>query len=413
MKIELPSNIWYGDEPIVIETPESWEVTICRMSGDEKRALSKDEIKKAIREPLNSKPLEKLAEERGEAVIIFDDMTRPTKIDEIAPIVLEELKKGGVKDENIVFVCANGAHGTYDREDFEKKLGKEIVEKYPVFNHNAYDNLDYLGDTSSGTPVEINSEVVSYSLKIAIGCILPHPQFGYSGGSKIILPGVAGIRTIAYNHGVIGGWSSAMRIRDLHPTCQMAYGRVNEENVMRKDSEEAAEMAGLDFTVNVLVKTNRDTTDVFAGHFIDVQRKGVEVARKHYSTSLQFECDAVIANAYSKASEAAIATWTTLCLKPGGTLVLICNSKTGQVSHYIHGRWGMRRKGGLLYLPPPETLKRAGKIVFVSEYPEKQQWLEMLDERAVKVKTWEEALEELENVKKVAVFPDATIQKAF
>jgi nickel-dependent lactate racemase len=58
-------------------------------------------------------------------------------------------------------------------------------------------------------------------------------------------------------------------------------------------------------------------------------------------------------------------------------------------------------------------LKRAGKIVFVSEYPEKQQWLEMLDERAVKVKTWEEALEELENVKKVAVFPDATIQKAF
>jgi len=52
------------------------------------------------------------------------------------------------------------------------------VENYPVFNHNPYENLQYLGETSYGTPIEVNAEVMSYPLKIAIGCILSHPQYG-------------------------------------------------------------------------------------------------------------------------------------------------------------------------------------------------------------------------------------------
>ncbi len=411
--IELPNEVWYGDEPLLFEPPESWDVSVFTMAGDSAREVGKEEILRALREPAGQKSLSKLAEERGEAVVVFDDMTRPTKLEVIAKTVIEELRKGGVSDENITFICANGAHGTYDREDFAKKLGEEVVESYPVFNHNPLGNLDYLGETSAGTPVEINSEVMSYSLKIGLGCILPHPQFGYSGGAKIVLPGVAGMRSIAYNHGVIGGWSAATLVRELHPTCQMAYGRVNEENVLRKDAEEAARMAGFDFVVNTLVNTRRENTHVFAGDIVDAQRKGVEVARKHYATQIGFEFDVVISNAYSKASEAAIATWPSLCLKQGGTLVVVCNSKTGQISHYIHGRWGMRRKGGFLYLPPPDTLKRAGKVIFVSKYQEKQPWLEVYDE-VVKVRTLEEMVEEVgKDAKKVAVFPDATIQKPF
>ncbi|MBO8180007.1 MAG: nickel-dependent lactate racemase [Archaeoglobus sp.] len=411
--IEFPSNIWYGDEPLIFEPPESWDVSVFMMAGDSASEVGDEGVLRALREPIGQKALSKLAEERREAVIIFDDMTRPTKLERISKAVIEELRRGGVSDENITFVCANGAHGTYDRDDFAKKLGEEVVENYPVFNHNPLANLDYLGETSAGTPVEINSEVMSYSLKIGLGCILPHPQFGYSGGAKIVLPGVAGIRSIAYNHGVIGGWSAATAVRELHPTCQMAYGRVNEENVMRKDAEEAARMAKFDFVVNTLVNTRRENTHIFAGDIIEAQRKGVEEARKHYATQVGFEFDVVISNAYSKASEAAIATWPTLCLKQGGTLVIVCNSKTGQISHYIHGRWGIRRKGGFLYLPPPETLKRAGKVIFVSQYQEKQPWLEVYEE-VVRVKTLEEMVEEVgKDKKKVAVFPDSTIQKPF
>lgn len=412
--IELPSNVWYGDEPLRFEPPENWDVTVFRMSGDSAASISREEIIQSLREPVASKPLSKLAEEKREAVIVFDDMTRPTKLDEIARTVVEEIKKGGVSDENIVFVCANGAHGTYDREDFAKKLGEDIVEGYPIFNHNCLANLEYLGDTTAGTPVDINAEVMSYRLKIGLGCILPHPQFGYGGGAKLVLPGVAGIRSITYNHGVIGGWSAAMSVRELHPTCQMAYGRVNEENILRKDAEEAARMAEFDFIVNTLVNIRRENTHVFAGDIIEAQRKGVEVAKSHYSTQISMDFDVVISNAYSKASESAIATWTSICLKQGGTLVIVCNSKTGQISHYVHGRWGMRKKGGLLYLPPPDTLKKAGKVLFVSEYQEKQPWLEVYDDRVIKVRSMEEAVEEIGREKqRVAVFPDATIQKPF
>ncbi len=408
MEIKVPTNPWYGDESISLEFPESWEVRVFRMNGDNCPKIVKDDIIRALRNPVKSKPLNELAKGKESAVIIFDDLTRPTKAGEIAEAILEEIRL-----DDVTFICANGAHGTFSREDFVKKLGEEIVENYPVFNHNPYENLQYLGETSYGTPIEVNAEVMSYQLKIAIGCILPHPQYGYGGGAKIILPGVAGMRSIIYNHGILAGWGYAMKFREVHPSCQMAYGRV-EENIQRKDAEEFASAVKLDFIVNVLVNLKRDSTHVFAGHFVEAHRKGVDVAKEHYATPVDFNFDVVVANAYSKANEATLACWTAMCLKEGGTFVLISNSRWGQITHFLHGRWGIKKRGGTLYLPPPEILKRAGKIIFLSQFHERQPSFEVLDERAIKVKSWDEVLEEIgAGDKKVVVFPDATIQKPF
>ncbi|MEM3587772.1 MAG: lactate racemase domain-containing protein [Candidatus Jordarchaeaceae archaeon] len=418
MKISLMQNPWYGDNALELELPPDWEVTICGMVGEKKPALKEEQIISALRNPIGTKPLNKLAEGKKEVVIIFDDMTRPTKVSEIASLILEELKKGGIKGDHVRFICANGAHGTYNREDFSKKLGEEIVEEYPVFNHNPYSNLDYLGHTKYGTPVEINAEAMSCDLKIGIGGIVPHPQFGFGGGAKIVLPGISSIRTISFNHGDLGGWSAAQNFRDLHPTCQMVYGRLNAENILRQDSEEAAKMVGMDIVVNVLFDFKRNATDVFAGNVVEAQRKGVEEAIIHYRTQITQTPNIVISNAYSKASESAIASWPSAIMKEGGILVIVCNTPTGQVSHYVHGRWGINRVGGSLWLPPPGILSRVGKVIILSNYHEKQPWLEMfLPEKTVKFRTWEETLEEIKNTLKekprVAVFPDATIQKPF
>ena len=72
----------------------------------------------------------------------------------------------------------------------------------------------------------------------------------------------------------------------MHPSCDLAYGRVNEENILRLDSEEAAKMIGLDMIVNVLVDLRRNSTDIFAGDVVKAQREGVEVAKEHYRTPL-------------------------------------------------------------------------------------------------------------------------------
>ncbi len=418
MKVNLPQKPWYGDTFLEIELPNDWDVTVCGMGGEKKPALRKEQIVSALRNPIGAKPLSKLVEGKEEAVIIFDDMTRPTKVHEIVPLVLEELRKGGIGEDHIRFICANGAHGTFNREDFSKKLGEEVVERYPVFNHNPHSNLNYLGHTKFGNPVEVNAEVMACDFKIGIGSIVPHPQYGFGGGAKIVLPGITSIRTISYNHGDLGGWSAAQNYRDLHPTCQLAYGRLNAENIMRQDAEETARMAGLDFVINVLVDFKRNSTDIYAGDFVEAQRKGVEEAMTHYRTQIPQNPDIVISNAYSKANEATIAIWPVIAIKEGGTLVIVYNTPTGQVPHYVVGRWGMKRIGGERYIPPSNLLGRAGKIIIMSEYQDKQPWLEISPpEKTIKLKTWEETLEELKNTSsgkpKVAIFPDATIEKPF
>jgi len=417
MEVLVPQLAWFGDSELKLNLPEEWNVSVQVMEGHGKRSVDTKEIIYALRNPTGTKPLSKLARNKKEVVIIFDDMTRPTKAYEVVPHVINELQKAGIKDDNIRFVCANGSHGVFDREDFVKKLGESIVENYPVFNHNPYANLVYSGRTKYGTPVEINAEVMTCDLKIALGCIVPHPYFGYGGGAKMVLPGVSSMRSICYNHGDLGGLSTAQNHRTVHPSCEMAYGRVNEENILRLDSEEAAKVIGLDMIVNVLVDLRRNSTDVFAGDVIEAQRKGVEVAREHYRTPVLPEADIVVSNAYSKANEAAIASWPALTLKEGGDFVLIVNAPTGQVTHYTHGRWGTKVFSDL-YLAPPDTLNRAGRIILFSEHHERQTCLEMVPpEKTVKAKTWKEVIEELQNKHKqeakVAVYPDATIQKPF
>lgn len=417
MEISVPQLAWFGDSELKLKFPEEWNVNVQVMEGHGKKSVGKEEIVYALRNPIGTKPLGKLAQGKKEVVIIFDDMTRPTKAYEIVPHVINELRKAGIKDDHIRFVCANGSHGVCDREDFVKKLGENIVESYPVFNHNPYANLVYSGRTKYGTPVEINTEVMACDLKIALGCIVPHPYFGYGGGAKIVLPGVASMRSICYNHGDLGGYSPAQNHRTVHPSSEMAYGRANEENILRLDSEETAKMIGLDMIVNVLVDLRRNSTDIFVGDVIEAQRKGVEVAGEHYRTPVLPEADIVVSNAYSKASEAAIASWPVLTLKEGGDFVLIVNAPTGQVTHYIHGRWGTEVFSDL-YLAPPSILNKAGRIILFSEYHERQPCLEVVPpEKTVKVKTWKEVIEKLKNKHKdkaeVAVYPDATIQKPF
>ena len=417
MEATIPQLAWFGDSELKLKFPEEWNVSVQVMEGHGKKSVDKEEIVYAMRNPIGTKPLSRLAQGKKDVAIIFDDMTRPTKAYEVVPHVINELRKAGIKDDNIRFVCANGSHGVFDREDFVKKLGERVVESYPVFNHSPYANFVYSGRTKYGTPVEINVEVMACDLKIALGCIVPHPYFGYGGGAKIVLPGIASMRSICYNHGDLGGLSTAQNHRKVHPSCDLAYGRVNEENILRLDSEEAAKMIGLDMIVNVLVDLRRNSTDIFAGDVIKAQREGVEVAEEHYRTPVLSEADVVISNAYSKASEAAIASWPVLTLKDGGDFVLVVNAPTGQVTHYVHGRWGTEVFGDL-YLAPPSLLNRAGRIILFSEYHERQPWLELVPpEKTVKVKTWEEVMEELKNKHKhkakVAVYPDATIQKPF
>ena len=408
--VRVPQLAWYGDTELELQFPSSWEVNTCYMRGHNSPPLSEKELRDAFQHPLGSQSIRELAQGAKEVAIIFDDMTRPTPVAQIVPYVLEELREAGVADEGIRFIAALGAHGSLNAIDFRKKLGEAVCEKFPIYNHNPYENCTFVGTTSRGTPVSINSEVMSCDLKIAIGCIVPHPFTGFGGGGKIILPGVASMDTIEANHGFL-----MQKSLETRHESQIGLG-LFEDNAIRLDIDEAARIAGLDIKIDAIVNLRREITALFVGEVSAVHTEGVKVAREFYATERIDGADIVIANTYSKANEATLAVplGARLLAEDGGDLVVIANTPEGQVTHYMMRSFG-KKFGGRLWRPPNRFPRGVKRLIVFTPYIDKAgaDWIGP-PEAIIWVKTWDEVLEQLGTAypgkARVTVIPDATVQ---
>jgi len=403
----FPANIWYEGHQIDISFPPPWEVETYPMEGDGASPITDKEIEERITDPIGCPTIREGAAQAESAIILIDDLTRPTKASRIAPIVLKQLKRAQVPKESIRFMVAQGAHRSLTRLDYVEKLGEEIVDQYPVYSHNPFHNCTRLGTTSYGTPVEVNQEVMSCDYKIGIGGIVPHPQMGFGGGGKIINPGVSSIESIRKNH-----------YHSISPKGEVEQGAGwgnYEENAHRKDVEEIVEMAGLDFKIDALFNCRGEATHLFCGDPILEHRKGVEKARRHYSTpSPSRQVDVIVAGAHCKASEAGLVIGQTRqFLKPGGTLVIATNPPQGFAPHYLYGRWGKSRIGGFDWREKKSLPEKVGKlIVFTQCIDRGGSWWFGPEDGFDWVENWEDVLEKIgkDEPKKVALYPDGTIQ---
>lgn len=406
--VAVPGPVWYGGDPLELSFPECWEIKECRMGGHDAPAMSSLEMGGAFENPIGTERISELARGRKEAAIIFDDMTRGTRVYEIVPYILGELRKGGISNSHIRFVMALGVHGARTRIDFALKLGEDTVSKFPVYNHNAFYNLVDVGKTSRGTPVELNAEVERCDLKIGVGSIVPHPMTGFGGGSKIILPGVVSIDTIYHNHVIIGGCGPN---RTPHPSLGRGVGI---DNAMFRDMEEASVIAGLDVKVDALLNCNSETTGLFVGDPLKGFRVGVDAAKDHYATDPAKDADVVVVNASSKSNESRLALWPgTRYIKEGGTVVLISNVPEGQVTHYLYGKFG-EHQGGKGWTPQSSDHPYDRLIVY-SRYVEVDPHLEIASkEDTLWLRDWHEVVAQLEQKHgkdaKVAIYPCSEIQ---
>ena len=140
-RIRMHVNAFFGDEEIECAFPATWQVTECRMAGHDALPLSDEQMRKALQQPIGTPRLQILAHGKREVCIVFDDLPKPTPVSRIVPFVLEELHAGGIRDEQIRFVCGPGTHRFLTYPEFAAKLGAEIVERYPVYNHSIWENL--------------------------------------------------------------------------------------------------------------------------------------------------------------------------------------------------------------------------------------------------------------------------------
>jgi nickel-dependent lactate racemase len=403
MKVKVPQLFWYENSEVELDFPSSWKIHFCAMKGAKKKRLLPKEMERAFLNPIESSRIMELAKGKREVVILFDDIARPTPVFEIVPYVLKELEEAGISDDQIRLIAALGAHGAQTAIDFKKKLGQEVLDRFPVYNHHAFDHCTYLGKTSRGTPVSINREVMACDLKIGIGCIVPHSFSGFGGGGKIVLPGVAHIDSIAYNHGPL--------VRN-HPG-SVGLGRID-GNVPRLDIEEATRMAGLDVKIDAVLNIQGRITGLFVGDPIAEHREGMKIAREVYATAPATGMDVVVVNAYSKPSECAIAPFIGIpsLKEEGGDLVIISNEPAGQIVHYLFGEFGKCGEGRLqLPQPLPKKVKR---FIVVSPFRDRAGACFFGKVSILWVKTWQEVLELLKaewgKKANVAVYPDGTIQ---
>jgi nickel-dependent lactate racemase len=403
--ISLPQLAWHGRKDLKIEFPESWDVTVCNMAGHDRRRLTAAGMKKAIASPIGIPPLHEYARGRQRVVIIFDDMSRVTHVSEIVPHVLDELAAAGVGDSQVRFIAANGCHGAMTRLDFAKKLGEDVLKRFPVYNHCPFDNCVRAGKTSRGTELFINAEVMACDLKIGIGSIVPHIMAGFGGGGKIVLPGVASYQTILALHSPEGAGVNST----------VTGMGVIRDNPRRRDVDEAAGIVGLDMKIDAVVNARGENVAVFAGSPRPAYAAALEEARRHYLTAPARDCDIVIANTFAKANEAISGLLVAFpsVRRQGGDIVLIANAPEGQMTHYLVGPFGEGIGGRLrLKMKPPENVKR---LFIFTEYPElaSRGYLEESD-RISFLYDWNEVMETLESRHgggtRVAVYPSADIQ---
>ncbi len=330
--VRIPWAAWFGDTEFELTFPADWSVELCNPPGG--RAIGEEGIRQAFANPIGTARISQLARGRHNAVIVVDDLSRPTPAWQVLPILLQELAEAGISRDRVLIIMGVAHHRPMVRQDLEKKLGPEIVRTMRVESHFAWDNLVHLGTTSRGTPVHINKNYLAADLKLVLGCLTPHGGPGFGGGAKLVVPGVAGSETIYNNHRspAAGGPSKGLNRVD--------------DNGTRLDMEEAARMAGLDAIVNAVVNPKREIIGLFVGDMVAAHRAGVAFARRALTTRAPVGVDVVVLNCYPKDSEF---TLMPLAFNPyrsaneplvreGGTIVVSSASSEGPGFHSLHGQ---------------------------------------------------------------------------
>ena len=261
--------------------------------------------------------------------ILIDDNTRPTPVKKILPFVFDELKLAGVRDKAILILIAGGTHRPMSDKEVRFKLGDAIQKKYRIVKHDWKDkkNLIEIGISPAGFPIEVNRLAVEADFCVGIGDISPHPLCGWSGGGKLIEPGVCGARTT----GCVHAYSSQF-------TATSFLGI--DENPIRREIDTIGKMAGLRFIINTVLDSKWKIAGVFAGDTVAAHREGVKLAKTIWTEKIETFADIVIASShpadldYWQAQKSL--PFMVRAVRRGGDLILVTPCPEGLSSEEKH-----------------------------------------------------------------------------
>lgn len=310
VKITIP----YGREDVEVSLPEENLIGIYSPKDIAIVVDVQEEIIRALNHPIGSKSLAELVKGKEKVVILADDNTRLTPTDKIIPVLLDEMNSAGIKDEQITIIIALGTHRFMTEEEIIEKFGQAVVSRVTIKNHdfkNPQALID-LGNTDNGTSIWVNREAYEADFKIGVGSIVPHHIPGFSGGAKIVQPGISGEHTTAETH--------LLSVR-----APRSYLGV-QDNPVRRELNMIAKKIGMDIIFNTVLNRHGEVVGAFFGDTVEAFHEGVSLSRKVYAVEIPEEADIVLSSSHPCDIEFWQAHKTLypsdLAVKAGGTVII-------------------------------------------------------------------------------------------
>jgi nickel-dependent lactate racemase len=321
----MKARFSFGKSGIDVSIPDGYRAQVilshtARALDDEQAALDA-----ALDSPIGSQPLLRLAAGKKTAAISVCDITRPAPNRVTLPPVLRRLHQAGIPVEGVTILIATGLHRGATQDEIVTIVGAEIASKYRIVSHDAKAFAEHrsLGTTGRGTPVYIDERFMAADLHITLGFIEQHLMLGFSGGRKLIAPGLAAQETIKVLH-------SPRFMRE-----PMATEGSIAANPLHAELLEIARMARHDFMLDVTLTQERRISGVFAGGPVKAHAAGVAFVEQTCLERLEEPVDAVITSSAGYPLDLTFyqcvkgITAAAHMVKPGGRILIVAQCAEG------------------------------------------------------------------------------------
>ncbi|MCR9291602.1 MAG: nickel-dependent lactate racemase [bacterium] len=285
MEVELN----YGKRGLKVRIPQDAKTTLIQKPPMPVLKDAPAAVSQALQHPVESRSLTELARRAGSACVAICDITRPVPNHLFLRPMIEAMLAAGMDPRRISVVVATGLHRPNLGRELEELVGDPWVLKHvSVENHDARDDSQHvtLGNTATrGTCVRLDKRFVEAELRIATGLVEPHFMAGYSGGRKVIAPGLAHAETITTFH------SSRFMADPATRNCNFVSNPLHEEQL------EIVRMLGGAYALNTVIDDSRNLSFVNFGEIIASHQQAVEYARQYCEVEVPGPFDVVLTTA--------------------------------------------------------------------------------------------------------------------
>ncbi|HVR33867.1 MAG TPA: nickel-dependent lactate racemase [Acidimicrobiia bacterium] len=321
----------YGDHGLLCSFPSD-ATTVIEPRFEPAERQPRRLLRDALESPIDSPRLRQVVTSDSRIAVSICDITRPQPRRLMIEAILAELE-GIAQADQLTLLVATGTHRANTDEELLAMLGPDLVEACNVINHNGRDpgELRYLGVFGDNVPVSLNRHWVESDVRITTGFVEPHFFAGFSGGPKLVAPGLAGLETVLTLH-------DARRIASPNATWGVCEG-----NPVHDDIRDIAGETSVDFAFDVILNRDKAITHAFAGELLSMHSRAREVCRQVSMRPVDGLFDIVVTtnagypldqNLYQavKGMSAAMNI-----VKPGGTILVAAECRDGLPAHGSYG----------------------------------------------------------------------------